>query len=67
MITTLQWWNTLNHKIPKVRVQRERKRQIGTLFKKKSLQKIKIKNKKNALLTGHRAEVTCCPVNRVPI
>ena len=32
MITTLRWWNTLNHKIPKVRVQRERKRQIGTHF-----------------------------------
>jgi hypothetical protein len=48
---TLQWWNTLNHKIPKVRVQRERKGRIGTHFyfqkKKFSLQKNKkiIKNK----------------------
>jgi hypothetical protein len=32
MITTLQWWNTLNHKIPKVRAQRERKGRIGTHF-----------------------------------
>jgi hypothetical protein len=31
-VYTLCWWNTLNHKIPKVCVQRERKRQIGTHF-----------------------------------
>jgi hypothetical protein len=50
MITSLRWWNTLNHKIPKVCVQRERKRQIGTFFVKKIAKKIK--NKKNALLEG---------------
>jgi hypothetical protein len=36
MITTLRWWKTLNHKIPKVCVQRERKRKIGTHFFKKN-------------------------------
>jgi hypothetical protein len=47
MITTLQWWNTLNHKIPKVRVQRERKRQIGThFFCEKKIVPPKNKNKK---------------------
>ena len=47
---------------------REKETDRDTFFlKKNSRQKIKIKNKKNALLTGHRAEVTCCPVNRVPI
>ncbi len=50
-------WNTLNHKIPTVRVQRERKRQIGTLFLKKN----DFRQKKNALLTGHRTGVHCCP------
>jgi hypothetical protein len=36
--------NTLNHKIPKVRVQRERKRQIGThFFSKKNFPPKKIK------------------------
>jgi hypothetical protein len=36
MIATLRWWKTLNHKIPQVCVQRERKRKIGThLFFKK--------------------------------
>ena len=63
MITNLRWWNTLNNKKPKVCVQRERKRQIGTHFlKTKSRSK-----KKNALFAGHRAGVPCCPVNRVPI
>jgi hypothetical protein len=38
MITSLHCWNTLYNKIPKVCVQRERKRQIGThFFKKKPL------------------------------
>jgi hypothetical protein len=48
---------------------REKETDRDTFFLKKKLncQKIKIKNKKNALSTGHRAEVTCCPVNRVPI
>ncbi len=33
-------------------------------FKKmNSRQKIKIKNKQNSLLVGHRAGVPCCPVN----
>jgi hypothetical protein len=27
----------------------------------------KIKNKKNALLVGHRSGVSCCPFRRVPI
>ena len=34
MITSLRWWNTLNHKIPKVCVQRERKRDTFFLKKK---------------------------------
>jgi hypothetical protein len=47
---------------------REKETDRDTFFFKKIVpQKIKIKNKKNDLLTGHRAEVTCCPVNRVPI
>jgi hypothetical protein len=29
--------------------------------------KITIKNKKNALIAGHRAGVPCCPVSRVRI
>ncbi len=32
MITTLRWWNTLSHEIPKVRVRRERQIQIGKHF-----------------------------------
>jgi hypothetical protein len=49
MITILRWWNTLNHKIPKVRVQRERKRQIGTHFvsKKNDFPPKKFVSKKN--------------------
>jgi hypothetical protein len=30
-------------------------------------QKIKIKNKKNALLPGHKDGVPCCPVSRTRI
>jgi hypothetical protein len=33
----------------------------------KNLKKKSPAKKKNALLTGHRSEVTCCPVNRVRI
>ncbi len=68
MITSLRCWNTLNNKISKECVQRERKRQRGThFFFEKKYKKIKNNHppKKKVLLTGHRAEVTCCPVNRV--
>jgi hypothetical protein len=42
MITSLRCWNTLNNKISKERVQRERKRQRGThFFFEKNLKKIK--------------------------
>ena len=70
MITSLRCWNTLNNKISKECVQRERKRQRDThCFLKKILKKIKkiTRLKKNALSTGHRDEVTCCPVNKVRI
>ncbi len=63
MITTLYWWNTLNHEIPKVCVQRERKRQIGTHFFQKNPSK---KNKKNTLLPGHRVGVPCCLLSGFP-
>jgi hypothetical protein len=70
MITSLRCWNTLNNKISKECVQRERKRQRGAYFflkKNKKNKKLSPAKKKNALLTGHRVEVTCCPVNRVRI
>ncbi len=41
MITSLRWWNTLNNKISKECVQRERKRQRDTPFFKKNLKKSK--------------------------
>jgi hypothetical protein len=44
---------------------REKGTDRDTFFSKKKI--VPPKNKKNTLLTGHRAEVTCCPVNRVPI
>jgi hypothetical protein len=47
MITIKRWWNTLNNKISKECVQRERKRQRDTLFlKKKSEKKIITRQKK---------------------
>jgi hypothetical protein len=39
MITIKRWWNTLNNKISKECVQRERKRQRDTLFLKKKSEK----------------------------
>ena len=51
MITRLRWWNTLNNKIPKVCVQRQRKRQIGTHF---SLKKRFPTKKKYPVTTGNR-------------
>jgi hypothetical protein len=45
MITTLRWWNTLNHEIPKVCVRRERQRQIGHIFFKKKIKESPAKKK----------------------
>ena len=55
--------------IQRVCTTREKETERHPFFKKKSEKKItrQKKNKENVLLTGHRAGVPCCPVNRVGI
>jgi hypothetical protein len=50
----------------KERKNREKKKFFIIFFEENGLPP-NIKNKKNALLAGHRAGVTCCPVSRVRI